>query len=154
MKNQDYDCLLLSNQLCFPIYLCSKELIRKYTPLLSKLDLTYTQYVVMMYFWEKKISNVKELGNVLLLDSSTLTPVLKKLESKGYLERNRNKDDERNLIITLTKQGEKLKEKALSVPDEMRKCLNIDEKEAEKLYEKAMSIITKAIKDKLKNPFK
>ena len=78
MKSE-YDSLTLKNQLCFPIYLCSKEIIRKYTPLLEEMDLTYTQYIVMMYFWERKKSNVKEIANVLLLDSSTLTPLLKKL---------------------------------------------------------------------------
>lgn len=81
-----YDCLKLQNQLCFPIYLLSKEIIKKYTPYLNKINLTYTQYVVMMYFWEKKKSNVKEISNILLIDSSTLTPLLKKLEQKVLLK--------------------------------------------------------------------
>ena len=82
---KENDSLKLKNQLCFPIYLCSKELIRKYTPLLKEFDLTYTQYIVMMYFWEKEKSNVKDIGKTIMLDSSTLTPLLKKLEKRGIL---------------------------------------------------------------------
>lgn len=129
-----YEKLKLKNQLCFPIYLCSKEIIRRYTPLLDEINLTYTQYIVMMFFWEKHESNVKELGDALLLDSSTLTPLLKKLETKGYIERVRSKSDERNLIITLTEKGDKLKEKALSIPEKIGKCININEEEAHALY--------------------
>ena len=131
---EENDSLLLKNQLCFPIYLASKEIIRKYTPMLDKLNLTYTQYIVMMYFWEKKTSNVKELGKALLLDSSTLTPLLKKLELKGYITRVRSSKDERNLNVSITKEGLKLKEKALSVPSEMAKCINLPKKDAEMLY--------------------
>ena len=132
--NDKYVGLKLKNQLCFPIYLCSKEIIRKYTPLLNKLNLTYTQYVVMMYFWEKKKSNVKDLGNALLLDSSTLTPLLKKLELKGYIKRNRSLEDERNLIVCITEKGESLKELALSIPERVSKCINLNEEEAITLY--------------------
>lgn len=134
MSDKKYDCLSLKNQLCFPIYLCSKELIRRYTPLLNELDLTYTQYVVMMYFWEQKKSNVKTLGDALLLDSSTLTPLLKKLELKGYIKRERSGSDERNLVITLTSKGDKLKDQALNVPFKMKSCLNLNEEEALTLY--------------------
>lgn len=129
-----YDKLLLKNQLCFPIYLCSKEIIRKYTPFLEKIDLTYTQYIVMMYFWENKKSNVRDLGKALLLDSSTLTPLLKKLESKGYIKRSRSKFDERNLELSLTEKGESIKDSALSIPDEMGKCINLSREEAMTLY--------------------
>ena len=80
-----YDSLTLKNQLCFPIYLCSKEIVKHYTPYLEKLDLTYTQYITMMVMWDEKASNVKELSQALLLDSGTLTPLLKKLEKKGYI---------------------------------------------------------------------
>ena len=103
-----YDCLKLKSQLCFPLYACSKEIIRKYKPFLDKFDLTYTQYITMMALWENESMNVRELGLVLFLDSGTLTPVLKKLESKGYLERKRSKEDERNLIVTVTEKGWKL----------------------------------------------
>ena len=114
-----YEGLRLKNQLCFPIYLCSKEIIRKYTLYLEKLDLTYTQYVVMMYFWENKKSNVKDLGKALLLDSSTLTPLLKKLEAKGYVKRQRSSEDERNLIVELTSKGDKIKRS-----EEQKLCIN------------------------------
>ncbi len=129
-----YDPLALSNQLCFPIYLCSKEIIRRYTPLLKEADLTYTQYIVMMYFWEKKQSNVKEISRTLLLDPSTLTPLLKKLEQKGYLKRSRNQEDERNLDVVITEKGEALREKALRIPEQMGKCLDLSEEEAAVLY--------------------
>ncbi|MBQ8892101.1 MAG: MarR family transcriptional regulator [Bacilli bacterium] len=129
-----YDSLTLKNQLCFPIYLCSKEIIRKYTPILNELNLTYTQYIVMMYLWEKKTGNVKDIGKVLLLDSSTLTPLLKKLEVKGYITRVRSTLDERNLDITITDKGLKLRDKALSVPTQMSHCINLEEKEIEMLY--------------------
>ena len=133
-SNDTYETLKLKNQLCFPIYLCSKEIINKYTPMLEEINLTYTQYIVMMYFWEKKESNVKELGNAILLDSSTLTPVLKKLEAKGFIKRERSKEDERNLIIRLTEEGEKLKDKALDIPKKMGKCINLTEEEAKAFY--------------------
>ncbi len=96
-----YDSLKLENQLCFPLYACSKEITRRYKPFLSKLDLTYTQYITMMVLWETRELSVKELGDKLFLDSGTLTPLLKKLESKGYLTRNRSVKDERNLIIKI-----------------------------------------------------
>ena len=114
--------------------MCSKEIIRKYTPILDKLNLTYTQYVVMMYLWEIKQTNVKDLGKSLLLDPSTLTPLLKKLETKGYILRKRLAEDERNLIITLTDKGEKLKDSALEIPQKIGKCLDLSEEEAKCLY--------------------
>ena len=129
-----YDSLKLKNQLCFPIYLCSKEIIRKYTPLLNELNLTYTQYIVMMYFWEVEESNLKDLGKTLMLDSSTLTPLLKKLELKGYIERKRNLNDERNLVIKLTKEGISLRNKAIDIPSKMGKCVNLSDSEAKTLY--------------------
>ena len=130
----DIDTLKLKNQLCFPIYLCSKEIIKKYTPWLEKLDLTYTQYIVMMYFWEKGKSNVKEIEKTLLLDSSTLTPLLKKLENKGYISRKRSTIDERNLEIVLTEKGKNLKEHAKCIPNKMEKCISLTKEEIETLY--------------------
>lgn len=134
MKQEKYETLKLKNQLCFPIYLCSKEITRKYTPYLNKIDLTYTQYIVMMYLWENKETNVKELGKTLLLDSNTLTPLLKKLEKKQYINRTKSEIDERNLVIKLTKKGEQLKEQALEIPKQIGKCINLEEQEAIKLY--------------------
>jgi len=129
-----YEPLRLKNQLCFPLYLCAKEVQRRYAPLLDELNLTYTQYVVMMYFWEHGSSNVKTLGKTLLLDPSTLTPLLKKLEGKGYLTRTRSREDERNLIIELTESGAALQDKALEVPEKIGKCLDLNENEAAQLY--------------------
>lgn len=146
MENK-YDCLKLENQLCFPIYLCSKEIIRKYTPYLNEINLTYTQYIVMMYFWEKKISNVKELGKALLLDSSTLTPLLKKLEIKGFIKRVRNTNDERNLEVTITPYGEELKEKALSIPKKIGKCINLNQEEANTLYKLVYKVLINVEKE-------
>ena len=129
-----YDCLKLKSQLCFPLYACSKEIIRRYKPFLDKFDLTYTQYITMMALWENESMNVRELGLVLFLDSGTLTPVLKKLESKGYIERKRSKEDERNLIVTVTEKGWKLREEALSIPESMSSCVNLEPEEASELY--------------------
>ncbi len=132
---EKFDCLKISNQLCFPLYACSKEIVKRYKPYLDPLDLTYTQYITMMVVWEDKEITVKALGDRLFLDSGTLTPVLKKLEQKGYVKRTRSKDDERNLIITLTDEGEKLKEKACSIPSQMVKCVSLDPKESRQLYD-------------------
>ena len=128
------DFLKLENQLCFPLYACSKEIIKKYKPVLDKIDLTYTQYITMMVMWDEKDINVKSLGERLYLDSGTLTPLLKKLEGKGYITRTRNKDDERNLNIKLTKLGMELKEKAKIVPQEVGKCINLSKEETLTLY--------------------
>ena len=143
----EYDSLTLKNQLCFPLYLCSKEIIRRYTPFLNELNLTYTQYIVMMYFWEKRTSNVKELGKALLLDSSTLTPLLKKLESKGYITRVRSKIDERNLNLEVTEKGLSLRDEALSIPMEMGKCINLTKEEVETLYKIIYKILINTQKE-------
>lgn len=132
--NDKYDAIKLENQLCFPLYACAKEIVRQYKPILDKFDLTYTQYITMMVMWEKKELNVKELGEYIYLDSGTLTPVLKKLESKGYVKRRRSKDDERNLIVVLTKQGEDLKELAINIPVQIGQCINLDTEEVKTLY--------------------
>lgn len=128
------DNLKLNRQLCFPLYACSKEIIRKYKPYLDKLDLTYTQYIAMMVLWEEKEINVKNLGKRLFLDSGTLTPLLKKLEVKEYIERVKSTFDERNLIIKITKKGEKLKDNAKDIPLMVGSCLNLSEKETIELY--------------------
>ncbi|MCR4678968.1 MAG: MarR family transcriptional regulator [Lachnospiraceae bacterium] len=135
------DPLALGNQVCFPLYACSKEIVRRYKPFLDPLDLTYTQYIAMMVMWEEKSINVKNMGKRLFLDSGTLTPVLKKLEAKGYIKRTRSKDDERNLIITITEEGENLRKKALSVPAAMGSCVSISQEEAATLYSLLYKII-------------
>lgn len=108
--------LLLENQLCFPLYSASNAVVRAYRPLLGKLDLTYLQYIVIMVLWQKARMNVKELGERLRLDSGTLTPLLKRLENKGLVDRTRCILDERVRIITITKQGQKLKKRAEGIP--------------------------------------
>ena len=146
MRNGE-EILKLQNQLCFPIYLCAKEMTRKYNQILKKFDLTYTQYIVMMYFWEVKTSNVKNLGKVLLLDSSTLTPLLKKLEQKVYILRTKRESDERNLVIELTRKGENLKNKIKSVPLKMGSCVNLEENEAKQMVLLAYKILENLRKD-------
>lgn len=121
--------LLLENQLCFPLYACAKEVVRHYKPFLDKLDLTYTQYIVMMVMWEKKQLTFKALGELLRLDSGTLTPVMKKLVAKHFLTRERSTEDERVVTLTLTEEGERLKQKALEVPPQMRQCIRLDAEE-------------------------
>ncbi|WP_458457613.1 MarR family winged helix-turn-helix transcriptional regulator [Pseudobutyrivibrio sp.] len=136
-----FDCLKISNQLCFPLYACSKEIVKRYKPYLDPIDLTYTQYITMMVVWEEKEITVKALGDKLFLDSGTLTPVLKKLEQKGYVKRSRSKDDERNLIITLTEEGLELKKQACEIPAKMGKCVQLSPDESAKLYELLYKIL-------------
>ena len=131
--NKKYDALKLNNQLCFPLYVCSKEIVRMYKPFLDEIDLTYTQYITMMVFWEHKEMNVKELGKLLFLDSGTLTPVLKKLEQKGYITRKRAESDERVLNVAITAEGEKLKEKAVEIPAKLGSCIRLEDNEAMEL---------------------
>lgn len=134
MSNK-YDALKLENQLCFPLYVCAKEIVKRYKPFLDEIDLTYTQYITMMVFWEHKEMNVKELGLYLYLDSGTLTPVLKKLEQKGYITRARSDKDERVLNVSITDKGELLKEKAVDIPAKIGQCVLLDKEDAVKLYE-------------------
>ena len=121
--------------------------MRRYTPLLDSLNLTYTQYIVMMYFWEAGKSNVKEISRALLIDPSTLTPLLKKLEAKGYITRARSEQDERNLIVKLTAEGEALKTKALSIPEQIGKCIDLTAEEAETLYNILYKVINNVEKE-------
>lgn len=130
----NYDRLKLENQLCFPLYACSREIVRMYKPFLDEIGLTYTQYIAMMVLWEKKQLTVKQLGELLYLDSGTLTPLLKKMEISGLLSRSRDKTDERSVIVTLTKQGEELKEQAVPIPEKITKCVPLDQEEAKQLY--------------------
>lgn len=132
--DKKYEALLLENQLCFPLYACSREVIKLYKPCLDQLDLTYTQYIAMLVLWEKKSLTVKELGNALFLDSGTLTPLLKKMEAKGLLSRRRSSDDERSLIVTLTEAGEALRDRAVEVPQKMAQCVNLSREESIELY--------------------
>ena len=123
-KTEDFNPLALENQLCFALYVCSKEIIRKYNPLLEPLGLTYTAYITLLCLWEKDNVPVKDLGNRLFLDSGTLTPLLKKMESQGLVTRTRSGKDERTVYIQLTKEGKAMKSKCETIPQKMM-CQNI-----------------------------
>lgn len=146
IMSDKYDAIKLSSQLCFPLYVCSKEIVRLYKPFLDELDLTYTQYITMMALWEQERINVKDLGEILFLDSGTLTPVLKKLECKGYIYRSRSETDERVVIATLTPQGLELKEKAVEIPYKISECLPLEHEEALTMYQ-FLSKILKKLRD-------
>lgn len=137
----NFDLLKLNNQVCFPLYACSKELIRQYTPYLKELDLTYTQYIVMMVLWEKESVSSKELPLCLHLDFGTLTPVLKRLEKSGYITKRRSVQDERTLDISVTEKGMELRSKAAFIPPTVAECVGLDKEEFATLY----SLLNKAL---------
>ena len=147
MENK-YDALKLENQLCFPLYACSKEIVRAYTPHLDELGLTYTQYITMMVMWEHKELRVKEVGRLLYLDSGTLTPLLKKLEEKGFLTRRRSETDERDVIVTITESGEALKEKAVHIPARLGGCVDLEPRKAKELYDLLYEVLGKIVDSK------
>ncbi len=122
--------LKLDNQLCFAVYACSREIIKLYRPHLEELDLTYTQYITLLVLWEKHTLSAKELGHALYLDSGTLTPLLKKLESRGLVERKRGTEDERSLIVTITPEGLALKEAARAIPRKVACSVDLSPHEA------------------------
>ncbi|MBQ8177706.1 MAG: MarR family transcriptional regulator [Clostridia bacterium] len=129
-----YEALKLKYQLCFPLYCASKEVIRRYRPLLERLNLTYTQYITMMAFWEYKSLNVKELGKLLMLDSGTLSPLLKSLEAKKFVARVKSEKDNREVIFVITDEGESLKERAVEIPQEIAGCISLSFDEAKQLH--------------------
>jgi DNA-binding MarR family transcriptional regulator len=128
------EALKLKNQLCFPLYAAAKKIVGKYTLFLDEINLTYTQYITMMVLWEHGEISVNELGKLLYLDSGTLTPLLKKLETKGFVKRERSTEDERRVIIALTENGATLKDSANAVPNKMAQCINLNPEEAGTLY--------------------
>lgn len=136
--------LKLSNQRCFPIYLLSKEIVNMYRPILEEFDLTYPQYLVLMLLWEKQPQSVSQLGDELHLDSGTLTPLLKRLEQKEIIRRQRATSDERIVEISLTEKGEELREKAEEIPQRIAGKINITQEESEILRR----IIAKIINNK------
>ena len=140
------ESLKLENQLCFAVYALSREITKMYRPFLNMLGLTYTQYLVMIVLWEKDGIALKELGKDLNLDSGTLTPLLKKLEVEGLINRKRDYRDERNLLIFLTEQGLKLKEKAEAVPQKVRCKIPLEDEEIAVMRKKLQSIL-KSVKD-------
>ena len=134
MAEKQYEVLKLENQLCFPLYACAREVVKKYKPFLDDIDLTYTQYVTMMVLWEKPTVTSKEIGERLHLDSGTLTPVIKKLAEKGLVTRQRSSEDERNLVVTLTDAGLALRERAACIPGQMGRCICLSPEDAQTLY--------------------
>ncbi len=128
------DPLKIKNQLCFPLYAAAKEVVRRYRPLLDPLGLTYTQYITMMILWEHNSTTVSKLGDMLYLDSGTLTPMLKKMEQSGWITRTRSKEDERKVVVAITSEGKALYNKALEVPQKMAQCVTLDTAESMELY--------------------
>lgn len=144
--SQQYEQLLLRNQLCFPLYACARKIVAEYTPYLKPLGLTYTQYIVFMVLWEKETVTAGELGKILHLDAGTLTPLLKHLEKDGYVTRQRSKEDERITNISITKKGNALKEKCKNIPLKLtasnQSCgSSLTQDEAKKLYELLYKIL-------------
>lgn len=131
---ESFETLKLRNQVCFPLYACTKELIRQYGPYLKEYGLTYTQYIVMMVLWEKETVSSRELAECLHLDYGTLTPVLKRLNLAGYLCRQRSDEDERLLTLTLTETGKQLRTKAVSIPPAIAECMGLTAEEFRTLY--------------------
>nr|WP_157501486.1 MarR family transcriptional regulator [Echinicola vietnamensis] len=132
-KNEDYETLRLENQLCFPLYAASRLMIKAYQPHLSKLDLTYPQYLVLLVLWENDHLTVSQISHALMLESNTLTPLLKRLEEKNILKRERDREDERKVFVSLTEKGQTMREKAVCIPTEIMKnvdILNLDEMKA------------------------
>ena len=133
----DYDyqeAMKLINQLCFPLYAAARHVTGLYTPVLKPLGLTYTQYIVFLVLWEKDGLTVGEIGERLLLDNGTLSPLLKKLEQAGYVRRERSREDERVVVITLTEAGRALQEKAKDVPAKVAGCIDLPPEKAQTLY--------------------
>ncbi|MBQ6175407.1 MAG: MarR family transcriptional regulator [Clostridia bacterium] len=130
----EYDALKLENQVCFPLYACSKELVRQYGPFLKELNLTYTQYIVMMVLWERETVSSRDLAECLHLDYGTLTPVLKRLDQAGYLTRRRAEEDERLLTLTLTEAGRALMDRAVTIPPAIAACMGLTAEEFGTLY--------------------
>lgn len=137
------EALKLSNQLCFPLYAAARSVINLYTPYLKPLGLTYTQYIVFLVLWEKKSVTVSELCETLMLDNGTLTPLLKKLQAEGYIERRRSEKDDRVVVISLTEEGADLKARAADIPFGVGDCIGLEPEKAQMLYELLYELINK-----------
>ena len=134
-QNSKSETLKLENQLCFPLYACARKVTNLYTPYLKALGLTYTQYLVFLVLWDEGTLSVGDLCKKLYLDNGTITPLLKKMEKAGYVTRTRKQDDERVVMVSVTDAGLALREKALTIPDQVGNCLNMAKEEAASLYE-------------------
>lgn len=138
-----YEQLKLENQVCFPLYACSRKIVKLYKPFLDEIGLTYTQYITMMVMWDRSSITAKELGDILYLDSGTLTPLLKRLEKGGLINRQRGTDDERNLVITITGKGMDLKEEAQAIPAKLRECVDLPDHKLIELHSLLHEILGK-----------
>ncbi len=131
----DYkEAMKLENQLCFPLYAAARSVVGLYTPLLKPLGLTYTQYLVFLVLWEEDGVPVGEIGEKLMLDNGTLSPLLKKMEKEGYVEKARSKEDDRVVIVSLTAKGRALQERAKDVPQNVATCVALPPEKARMLY--------------------
>ena len=135
MDCEYHAAMRLANQLCFPLYAAARNVTGLYTPLLKPLGLTYTQYIVFLVLWEKDDISVTEIGEKLMLDNGTLSPLLKKMEQAGYVEKHRSREDDRVVRITLTEEGRNLQEKAKDIPMKAACCIDLPEAKARQLYE-------------------
>ena len=135
MKHDYHEAMKLDNQLCFPLYAAARNVTGLYTPYLKPLGLTYTQYVTLLVLWEKDGISVGEIGSRLMLDNGTLSPMLKKMEQAGYIERNRSRDDDRVVIISLTQKGRDLQEEAKEIPEKVGSCINLPLEKAKELQD-------------------
>ena len=141
MKNDYREAMKLSNQLCFPLYAASRNVIGLYTPHLKKLGLTYTPYIAFLVLWEKDGITVGEICDKLMLDNGTLSPLLKKMEASGYITRKRSEDDDRVVLITLTKEGRALQKKARDIPEKVACCVSFPPEKAKMLYDLLYELI-------------
>ena len=150
MKQEHHEAMKLANQLCFPLYAAARNVIGLYTPWLRPLGLTYTQYIVFLVLWEKDGLTVGELCDRLMLDNGTLSPLLKKMQQAGYIERKRSEEDDRVVVVTLTEEGRALQEKAKDVPAQVGKCIDLSPEKAQTLYELLYELLDKNKKSDLK----
>ncbi len=134
VNNEEYEFLRLDHQLCFPMYACARQVVRRYTPLLKPLGLTYTQYIVFMALWEEDGITTTEICRKLYLDTGTVTPLLKKLEAQGYIKRERNSEDERVIEISLTKKGWEMRDKVKHIPQQIAGCVTLEQDEIQAFY--------------------
>lgn len=135
MDHYYHEAMKLDNQLCFPLYAAARNITGLYTPYLKPLGLTYTQYITFLVLWEKDGIPVGEIGSRLMLDNGTLSPMLKKMEQAGYIERKRSSDDDRVVIISLTKKGRDLQEKAKEIPEKVGGCIDLSVEKAKELHD-------------------
>ena len=135
MKYDYSETMKLDNQLCFPLYAAARNVTGLYTPHLRPLGLTYTQYITLLVLWEKDSISVSEIGNRLMLDNGTLSPMLKKMEQAGYIERNRSSEDDRVVIVTLTQKGRDLQEQVKDIPEKVGRCIELSVEKAKQLHD-------------------